>query len=279
MKIAPCLLLCFGFATVCNGKCWKRNNWGRFKFDSANAIDLTHEVNEDAAVWPTDLSLGYKLIQHVKGIVSNGPFKFFLDSNSFSANTLTGTHVDAPSHFNAERNQAQDIHLKEMIGPGVLIDMTKDGVPMPRESLITKEDIRAWERKNGRIREDTIVLFRTGYGDLYWNDRDGYYGTKVRGPAAALDLHVPGLHFEAAKWLIKKRCIAAVGIDIFTIDRGQDLNFPTHRVFADANIAVYEDLANLDQLVEHQKKFFVFAMPLKLKGAAGSPIRIVAYPQ
>nr|XP_039252132.1 isatin hydrolase-like [Styela clava] len=279
MDIYRCMIVFVGIFAICHAKCWPRSNWARLRIDTANVVDLTHEMNETSSLWPTITEYGFKMMDIFKGILTNGPFKFFLYSNYFTTNSLTGTHADAPLQFNELGKSAKDFEMKEMIAPGVVIDLVKDGDPVPRTSFISKADIKAWERKHGRIRSGTIVLFRTGYGQYYWSDRDAYLGTKFRGLDARYVLQTPGIDPEAAKWLLEERCIAAVGIDNYTVDNGQDHGFHTHKVFADANVAVYEDLANLEKLLDKPKGFYVFAMPLKIKNGVGSPARIIAFLQ
>jgi len=133
--------------------------------------------------------------------------------------------------------------------------------------------IQAWEREHGQIAKDSIMLLRTGYGKR-WPDREKYLGTNERGAAAVAKLHFPGLHPEAARWLTTERAIRAVGLDTASIDYGQSTLFESHRILFEKNIPAFENLANLDQLPA--KDFHVIALPMKIKGGSGGPLRIVA---
>ena len=99
-------------------------------------------------------------------------------------------------------------------------------------------------------------------------------GTDERGPEAVAKLHFPGLHPDAARWLVQNRPVKAVGLDTPSIDYGQSTLFESHRVLFDKNVPAFENLDNLDQLPV--KDFTVVALPMKIKGGSGGPLRAVA---
>src|SRR4029453_10409340 len=119
----------------------------------------------------------------------------------------------------------------------------------------------------------SIILLKTGYGKLY-PDRKKYLGTDERGAEAVAKLHFPGLDPAAAKWLAQNRSIKAIGLDTASIDRGQSTLFESHRTLFENNIPAFENVANLEQLPV--KGFSVIALPMKIKGGSGGPLRIVA---
>ena len=91
---------------------------------------------------------------------------------------------------------------------------------------------------------------------------------------AVAKLHFPGLHPEAATWLVQNRSVKAVGIDTASIDFGQSTHFQSHIRLFEKNIPALENVANLDQLPE--TGFTVLALPMKIGGGSGGPVRIVA---
>jgi len=135
-------------------------------------------------------------------------------------------------------------------------------------------DFADWERRNGRIAPGTIVFLRTGFGK-YYPDRKMYLGTDERGAAAVAKLHFPGLDPAAARWLTQNRSIKAIGLDTASIDYGQSTLFESHRILFEKDIPALENVANLDQLPV--KGFSVIALPMKIKGGSGGPVRIVAF--
>lgn len=134
-------------------------------------------------------------------------------------------------------------------------------------------DFLAWEKENGQLPAGVIVLLRTGFGQ-YWPDKIKYMGTDERGPAAIAKLHFPGLHPEAAQWLSNQRKIHAIGLDTPSIDYGQSTHFESHQILFKADIPAFENLANLEQLPS--TGIWVAALPMKIKGGSGGPLRIVA---
>jgi kynurenine formamidase len=87
------------------------------------------------------------------------------------------------------------------------------------------------------------------------------------------ELHFPGLDPAAARWLVERN-VDAVGIDTPSIDRGQSTTFEAHQVLAAANIPIFENVAQLDQLPATGA--FVIGLPMKIGGGSGGPLRLVA---
>jgi kynurenine formamidase len=139
---------------------------------------------------------------------------------------------------------------------------------------VSVADFQNWERRNGRIAPGTIVFLRTGFGKRY-PDRKSYLGTDERGADAVAKLHFPGLDPAAARWLTQNRSIKAIGLDTASIDYGQSTLFESHRILFEKNIPAFENVANLEQLPA--KGFSVIALPMKIKGGSGGPLRIVAF--
>ena len=143
-----------------------------------------------------------------------------------------------------------------------------------RRSTLRKESRRRTRyRSNGRLPDGAILLFRTGFSK-YWPDRKAYMGTDERGPDAVAKLHFPGLSRELARFLVEQRKVAAVGLDTPSLDYGQSKDFIVHRTLLGANIPGFENVANLDQLPA--KGATVVALPTKIRGGSGAPLRIVA---
>jgi kynurenine formamidase len=158
------------------------------------------------------------------------------------------------------------------MGNGIVIDVTSECASNP-DYQVSVADFEKWEKRNGRIRPGTIVLLHTGFGKRY-PDRKSYLGTDERGADAVPKLHFPGLDPAAARWLTQNRSIKAIGLDTASIDYGQSTLFESHRALFEKNIPAFENVANLDQLPA--KGFSVIALPMKIKGGSGGPLRIVA---
>jgi kynurenine formamidase len=138
---------------------------------------------------------------------------------------------------------------------------------------VTVDDLQRFEREHGMIASDAILLFRTGFSRR-WPDAARYLGTAERGEQAVAKLHFPGLDPAAARWITMNRSIKAIGLDTASIDYGQSTLFESHRTLFEKNIPAFENVANLDQLPA--KGFTVIALPMKIKGGSGGPLRIIA---
>ena len=116
-------------------------------------------------------------------------------------------------------------------------------------------------------------MFQTGFASR-WPDKKSYLGTDQKGPEAVKDLRFPGLHPDAAKWLVENRKFRAVGIDTASIDHGQSTDFQSHVTLMTNNIPAFENVADMSRLPA--KGFHVVAFPMKIKGGSGGPLRIAA---
>jgi kynurenine formamidase len=163
------------------------------------------------------------------------------------------------------------VPLRRLAGPAVNVDVRAPS-DADRDHLVSVADLTAWEARNGRIARRSIVLLRTGW-ERRWPNAERYLGTAERGEGAVADLHFPGLSEEAARWLVQERAVKAVGIDTASIDRGQSTRFEAHRVLGAADVPVFENVANLRSLPA--KGFQVVALPMKIEGGSGGPLRIL----
>ena len=240
------------------------------EFPTGQWVDLSHDFSEETIYWVT--AEPFKRTTVAEGHTDKG---YYYSAYNFSGAEHGGTHIDAPIHFAEGKQTVDQIELDQLIAPGVKIDVSAKAAANP-DYLITADDIRNWEAENGRIPEWGIVLFNTGFG-AKWPDKKAYLGTNQRGPDAVKDLHFPGLHPDAAKWLVENRKMRAVGLDTASVDYGQSTDFGSHIALMTANIPAFENVANLDQLPS--KGFHIIALPMKIKGGSGGPLRIVAFVQ
>jgi kynurenine formamidase len=232
-----------------------------------SVVDLSHPYDEDTIYWPT--AEGFKLSVDFEGTTDKG---YYYTANTFCSAEHGGTHIDAPIHFAEGRPSVDQIPLERLMGRAVLIDVSESCADNP-DCLVTADDIGHWEAENGAVPEGAIVLLRTGFA-RFWPDRVRYMGTDERGPEAVPKLHFPGLDPDAARWLVANRSINAIGLDTPSIDYGQSTHFESHQVLFAADIPAFENLTNLDQLPE--TGFLVIALPMKIAGGSGGPLRIVA---
>ena len=230
-------------------------------------VDLTHPLSARSVFWPT--SQPFELRTDAEGMTEAG---YYYSAYSFSGSEHGGTHIDAPVHFAKGGQSVDQVPLWRLIGDAVVIDVSAQA-QRDRDYRIPVAELEAWETANGRIPDGSIVLLRTGYS-RFWPVAEDYLGTALRGEAGVKALHFPGLHPDAARWLVEQRKVKSVGIDTASIDYGQSSTYGSHVALMSANVPAFENLANLDGLPA--RGAFIVALPARIEGGSGGPLRIVA---
>ncbi|MFM8579786.1 MAG: cyclase family protein [Planctomycetaceae bacterium] len=235
--------------------------------DDGRWIDLTHPFDATTVYWPTEK--GFVLDRGPSGVTPRG---YFYSANRFEAAEHGGTHIDAPIHFHADGHAVDQVEIDRLVGEAVVVDVSQ-ACSRDVDYQVTADDLVAWERRSQRRLSDVIVILRTGLA-RHWPDRLRYLGTEGEGPAAVASLHFPGLAPEAATWLVTERRPKAVGIDTASIDHGPSTHFGAHVALCGANVPIFENLAPLERLPEQGA--WIVALPMKIAGGSGGPLRIVA---
>lgn len=166
-----------------------------------------------------------------------------------------GTHVDAPFHFYANMATIESTQPEQMMGEAVVIDAAES----VGDAGVTEEILEKIVGEQGlEIRAGDIALIRT------W-----------KGPWGAQGFHdAKGLALSGAQWLLD-RGVKALGTDTSILERdNHDMGRPVHLYVLALGIPIIENLVNLEKI--GPKRFFFIGLPLRIKGASGSPIRAVA---
>jgi kynurenine formamidase len=227
-------------------------------------VDLSHSYNEKTIFWPTG-----EAFQHIQTAWGEAPGGYFYSSFDIALSEHSGTHLDAPIHFAANKPTVDQIPLERLTGPAVVIDVTAKAEADP-DYLVTPADIDADQAANGPIQGGAIILIRTGWSKR-WPDVKAYMGDD--GPGRTDDLHFPGLAPETAE-LLAARGARAVGIDTASLDHGPSTDFRTHQILAKAELPGLENLTALEELPV--RGAHVIALPMKIGAGSGGPCRVVA---
>lgn len=229
-------------------------------------VDLTHPFNSKTLYWPT-ATTGFELDQLAYGPTPGG---WFYSSYGYGAPEHGGTHLDAPIHFAKDGLTNDRIPVDRFIGPGVVIDVSAAAAKNV-DYLLTRADVLAWEKKNGRVPVGAMVVLRTGWA-VRWPDAKRYLGDDTKGDASKL--HFPSYGEDAARLLVGERRVSALGADVASIDYGASRNFIVHQVAARAGVMGLENLANVNVLPA--KGATIIALPMKIEGGSGGPLRAIA---
>ena len=232
--------------------------------DRSKLVDLTYSFNEKTIYWPNA-----KGFRHQKDEWKITPRGFWYAAGEFASAEHGGTHLDSPIHFAQGMTTLDQIPVRKLVAPAVVIDFTA-AAATNRDYRATAQDLRTWEMKNGAIPAGSIVVFRTGWGK-YWPDRKQYLGSDVAGDID--HLHFPGIARDAAELLVARK-IDGVGIDTASMDYGPSKDFIVHQVLNKAGIYGLENIASAEKLPV--KGATLIALPIKIEAGTGGPARIIA---
>jgi kynurenine formamidase len=178
-----------------------------------------------------------------------------------------GTHVDAPGHFIEGGRLATELEPSELIVEAVVVDISRRAARDP-DTVVTVDDLRAFERRHGRIPHNSAVLMDSGWGAKI-DDAEAYRGADADGV-----LHFPGFGAEATEWLLRRRHIRALGVDTLSIDPGVSEDFDTHLILLGADRYGVENLNNLDRIPRRGATITVGLIPYE--DGSGGQARVFA---
>lgn len=234
--------------------------------DDYRLVDLTHAYNEDTIYWPTAPSR-FELTTLAAGETDAG---FYYSAYALCSPEHGGTHLDAPVHFSEDGLPNHALPLESLIAPAVVIDVSAEAA-RDRDYRLTRDDVLEFEAEHGTIARGTIVLMRTDWSER-WPDVADYLGDDTPGDASRLSF--PSYGEDAAALLVEARGVVMLGVDTASIDYGASRNFPVHRLAAAGNVAGLENLTHLAELPPTGAT--IFALPMKIEGGSGGPVRVVA---
>src|SRR5215831_16301312 len=207
-------------------------------------VDLTLEITSDMITFP-----GYPMPTFIKW--SNFETQGYVSETMFLS-THTGTHMDAPFHFDPNGPTIDKVEIERYVcNDALLLKIQKDS-----NQIISSDDIR---RSKCEIKEKDTIVFSTGW-EKRIKEKDNYINNN------------PGLSKDAAEFLVEKK-VNAVAIDCPSIDKGTDSGLVVHRTLLSNQILIIENLCNLYRF--NNQRFTLLITPLKLAGASGSPIRAI----
>jgi arylformamidase len=199
-------------------------------------VDISMPLYNGIPGWPGDTPYSFELAwtKEQSGSVNVGKLEM---------SAHTGTHIDAPFHFDNEGKRVFDLPIELYLGPATVIDVSG-------QQEITLNSIR--EKINSNTKR---ILFKTEC----WGDRTAFPEKIV----PILPEIVPFL----------KECgVGLIGVDMPSVDQIDSKELPAHHTLHAHNIHILEGLV-LDQVVEGE--YELIALPLPLKEADGSPVRAV----
>jgi kynurenine formamidase len=222
-------------------------------------IDLSYAISNKLVPWPGDEKFFEAKVN--ASVEKNGYF-----TRSFWMLEHYGTHLDAPAHFPPGKTTVDQIPVKQLFGPAVVMEVRAES-GKDADYQLSAARIEEWEKQHGRIPEGAIVLLRTGWASR-WPDVQKYRNQDAQGK-----MHFPGFSAEAAKLLIGRK-VSGLGCDTLSIDYGASSDYAVHHLSLGAGLYHLENLADMSELPEMGA--FLVVAPIKLEGGSGGPVRVFA---
>jgi kynurenine formamidase len=222
-------------------------------------IDLSQDIYEGMKVYPGHLkTVQFEHATHEE-TAQRFDSGFSFQTTGLLLNDNGPTHVDSFSHLDPDPS-AQTIEqmpLELFYGTAICVDVSgfAAGTDITADHLDGVVEASPVE-----VRPGDIVLFHTATWNRYAGDKR--YLSEF-----------PGLGASASEWIVQRR-IKTFGVDSPTPDNPTSTSYPCHMMCRREHITHYENLANLDRLVDTRFTFVGF--PLKVRGAHGGPTRAVA---
>lgn len=226
-----------------------------------NIVDLTHTLTPDFPFIPVKkLTYPFELIP-MATLKDNG-----VEANSWKIHEHLGTHTDAPNHFIANQKSLDQLELKDLIVPVVVIDI-EEKASKDRDATLTRDDIVKFEKAFGKIPDHACVMMYSGW-EKHLTDSMfvGLDDQQVK--------HYPGFSNDAIKFLVEERNIAGIGVDVLSFDPGIDENYTGHKTLFEAGKWGVECVANLNKIPKTGATVIVAAP--KVGKATGGFSRIIA---
>jgi len=188
--------------------------------------------------------------------------------NNIRLSEHTGTHFDAPVHWLSGRDldDVASVPPGRLVGPAAVLDFSEQAAADP-DFLLTRADVEAWQKHQGRLPEHGWMLVRTGW-DAHGGDRERFLNGG----------HTPGIDAECARWLAEETSLLGIGVETVGTDAGQaagfEQPFPCHWFFQGAGKYGLTQLRNLSRLPPQGA--VLIAGPLPIVRGSGSPARVLA---
>lgn len=232
---------------------------GAICLNFSTIVDLTHVSGPD---FPMFVGAEPMAIETFLTVEEDGFFK-----NRLTLDEHTGTHLDAPAHFDPDGDTAELLPPENFFAPLAVVNISSRAADDP-DAAVTRDDLLAWEAVNGPLPSGAFVAMSSGWAARVANP-EGFINLGADGVQ-----HFPGFDPEAATFLVEERDIVGIGVDTLSQDPGNSTDFATHTIILGAGKYGIESLANLDTLPPSGATVIIGGP--KHVNASGGPCRVFA---
>ena len=195
------------------------------------------ELNESTPEWPGDVPFQYGLSVTMEQSGS-------VNIGKLQTSTHIGTHIDAPFHYNNQGLKTHELPLAVYMTTAQVMDVR--GL-----EKITVADLKPLEPKV------QALLLKTGA----WQERDKF------------PKQWPLFDEAIAEWMATNG-VNLLGVDVPSVDPETSKELPMHHAMNQHQRFILEGIV-LDDVTEGV--YQLVALPLKIKGGEGSPVRAILY--
>ncbi|PYL61330.1 MAG: arylformamidase [Verrucomicrobia bacterium] len=209
--------------------------------------DISRMLSNEFAEWPGDEPFRYRLT----GEIANGGS---VNLGAITMSVHNGTHADARFHFDTNGGSIEKAPLDVYLGRATVVDLAQTFSQSRDKHLITREDLKPHAED---IAATSRLLVKTGR----WAD------------STTFPNRIPVIAADVPAWL-QKNGVKLLGLDLPSMDEIDSKSLQNHHALARAGIAIVESL-DLSDVAAGVYNFA--ALPLKIAGADGAPMRAVLW--
>ncbi len=209
-------------------------------------FDISRTLSSQLAPWPGDVGVDFKL----NGRIGKGSS---VNLGMISMSLHNGSHADARFHFENDGWTIEQAELSTYLGPAVVVDLSGkySGGAFPQ---MTIEDLTPWSEE---LKQAPRLLLKTNV----WPD------SHIFPP------EIPTIAREVPAWL-QERGVQLLGFDVPSVDAITAKELINHHAIAAAGINIIE---SLDLSAVEAGRYQFVALPLKIAGGDGSPVRAILW--
>src|SRR5438874_9355864 len=209
--------------------------------------DISRTLSNDFAEWPGDEPFRYRVTNEIaKGASVN--------LGAIAMSVHNGTHADARFHFEVNGATIEKASLEIYLGRATVVDLSESFSQSTEKHLITREDLRPHAEE---IAATARLLVKTGR----WSD------------STVFPDKIPVIAADVPAWL-QKNGVKLLGLDLPSVDEIDSKSLQNHHALAHAGVAIIEslNLSNVASGIYH-----LVALPLKIAGGDGAPMRAIVW--
>ncbi len=209
-------------------------------------FDVSRMLSAELPPWPGDVPFTYQL----NGRIAQGSS---VNVGSINMSLHNGTHGDATFHFDDHGWTMEQAQLQAYFGPAIVVDLSANyaGGAMPQFQIADFASVAADLETAPRLLVKTNV----------WHDQ------RVFPP------RIPVVAPNVPRWL-QERGVQLLGLDVPSVDEIEAKQLVNHHALGAASIHIIE---SLDLSAISAGRYNFVALPLKIEGADGSPVRAILW--